>query len=116
VGQSVRTLKQAEVGVPVVVAIREAGISDQTFYPWKAKYFGLEVARQPIRPDAATQDPGWSWVGATTKNPLVESLRCGISSTSYDEFVCVCDKSHSLCPVLSLLLDSELKEKSRRQG
>ena len=28
VGQSVRTLKQAEVGVPVVVVIREAGISE----------------------------------------------------------------------------------------
>jgi len=34
-------------------------------------------------------------------------LRLGISSTSYDELVCLCDKSHSSCSVLSLLLDSE---------
>lgn len=57
-GQIVEALKQAEVGVPVVVVIREAGISKQAFYQWKAKYIGLEAAR----------------FGATT-NPLVETLR-----------------------------------------
>ena len=36
-------LKQAEVGVPVTEVIRKAGISEQTFYQWKAKYAGLEV-------------------------------------------------------------------------
>jgi putative transposase len=36
-------LKQAEVGVPVVELIRKVGISEQTFYRWKAKYVGLEV-------------------------------------------------------------------------
>jgi len=36
-------LKQAEVGVPVVELIRKAGISEQTFYRWKAKYVGLGV-------------------------------------------------------------------------
>jgi hypothetical protein len=45
VGQIVRALKQAEVGVPVVVVIREAGIGKQAFYQWEAKYIGLEVAR-----------------------------------------------------------------------
>lgn len=45
VGQIVGALKQAGVGVPVVVVIREAGISKQAFYQWKAKYIGLEVAR-----------------------------------------------------------------------
>jgi len=39
----VGVLKQAEVGVPVVEVIRKAGISEQTFYRWKAKYVGLEV-------------------------------------------------------------------------
>jgi putative transposase len=36
----------AETGgswVPVVEVIRKAGISEQTFYRWKAKYVGLEV-------------------------------------------------------------------------
>lgn len=43
VEQIVGVLKQAEVGVPVVEVIRKAGISEQTFYRWKAKYAGLEV-------------------------------------------------------------------------
>ena len=43
VEQIVGVLKQAEVGVPVVELIRKVGISEQTFYRWKAKYGGLEV-------------------------------------------------------------------------
>ena len=42
VEQIVGVLKQAEVGVPVVELIRKVGISEQTFYRWKAKY------RQPF--------------------------------------------------------------------
>jgi len=41
--QMVGVLKQAQVGVPVAEVIRKAGISEQTFYRWKAKYAGLEV-------------------------------------------------------------------------
>jgi putative transposase len=36
-------LKQAEIDVPAAEVIRKAGISEQTFYRWKAKYAGLEV-------------------------------------------------------------------------
>jgi putative transposase len=43
VEQIVGVLKQAEVGVPVVELIRKVGISEQTFYRWKAKSVGLEV-------------------------------------------------------------------------
>jgi putative transposase len=43
VEQMIGVLKQTEVGVPVAEVIREAGISEQTFYRWKAKYAGLEV-------------------------------------------------------------------------
>src|SRR5260370_28466638 len=43
VEQIIGVLKQAEVGVPVAEVIRKAGISEQTFYRWKAKYAGLEV-------------------------------------------------------------------------
>jgi len=39
----VAILKQAEVGVPVADLIRQAGISEQTFYRWKKQYVGLEV-------------------------------------------------------------------------
>jgi MFS family permease len=37
-------MNQAEVRVPVVELIRKAGISEPTFYRWKAKYFGLYFA------------------------------------------------------------------------
>jgi putative transposase len=43
VEQIVGVLKQAELGVPVAEVIRKTGISEQTFYRWKAKYAGLEV-------------------------------------------------------------------------
>jgi putative transposase len=42
-GADRRGTEAAEVGVPVVELIRKAGISEQTFYRWKAKYVGLEV-------------------------------------------------------------------------
>jgi putative transposase len=37
VEQIVGVLKQAEVGVPVGELIRQVGISEQTFYPWKQR-------------------------------------------------------------------------------
>ena len=43
VEQIVAILKQAEAGVPVADLIRQAGISEQTFYRWKKQYVGLEV-------------------------------------------------------------------------
>lgn len=43
VEQIIGVLKQAQAGVPVAEVIRLAGISEQTFYRWKAKYAGLEV-------------------------------------------------------------------------
>jgi putative transposase len=43
VEQMIGVLKQAQVGVPVAEVIRKAGLSEQTFYRWKAKYAGLEV-------------------------------------------------------------------------
>ncbi len=41
--QIVGVLKEAEAGVPVKELGRRVGISDATFYHWKAKYGGLEV-------------------------------------------------------------------------
>ena len=43
VEQMVGVLKQAQVDVPVAEVIRKVGISEQTFYRWKARYAGLEV-------------------------------------------------------------------------
>ena len=41
--QIVGVLKQAEAGVPVQELCRQVGMSEATFYHWKAKYGGLEV-------------------------------------------------------------------------
>ena len=43
VEQIVSVLKRAEVGVPIAELIRKVGITEQTYYHWKAKYAGLEV-------------------------------------------------------------------------
>lgn len=37
-------LKQAESGVPVVEICRENGISNATFYNWRAKYGGMDTS------------------------------------------------------------------------
>jgi putative transposase len=41
--QIVGVLKEAEAGISVAEICRRVGISDATFYHWKAKYGGLEV-------------------------------------------------------------------------
>ena len=41
--QIVATIKKKEAGIPVKDICREVGISDATFYNWKAKYGGMEA-------------------------------------------------------------------------
>ena len=42
--QIIGILKQAEVGKSIGELCREHGITDATYYRWKAKYGGLEVS------------------------------------------------------------------------
>lgn len=42
--QIIAILKQAEKGVATPELCRQHGISEQTFYRWKARYGGLEVS------------------------------------------------------------------------
>ena len=42
--QIIAVLKSAEAGAKTVDVCRQHGISDATFYKWKAKYSGLEVS------------------------------------------------------------------------
>lgn len=42
--QIIRVLKEAESGMEVRDLIRRYGISEQTYYRWKSKYGGMEVA------------------------------------------------------------------------
>jgi putative transposase len=41
--QIVKVIKQHEAGVKVADLCRELGISDATFYNWKARYGGMDV-------------------------------------------------------------------------
>ena len=42
--QIIGFLKQAEAGMPIKELCRKGGFSDATFYKWRAKYGGIEVA------------------------------------------------------------------------
>ncbi len=42
--QIIAVLKEADAGVKTAEICRKHGISDATFYKWKAKYSGLEVS------------------------------------------------------------------------
>jgi putative transposase len=42
--QIIHALKEHEAGTKTADICRRLGISDQTFYRWKAKYGGLEVS------------------------------------------------------------------------
>jgi len=39
--QIIAIVKQSEAGMKTVDVCRQAGVSEQTFYRWKAKYGGL---------------------------------------------------------------------------
>ena len=42
--QIIHILKQAEAGTPVTELCREHGMSDATFYKWRAKFGGMDVS------------------------------------------------------------------------
>lgn len=42
--QIIAILRQAEGGVPVAELCREHGMSDASFYKWRAKYGGMDAA------------------------------------------------------------------------
>jgi putative transposase len=42
--QIIGVLKEAEGGMPVPDLLRKHGISQQTYYRWKAKFGGMEVS------------------------------------------------------------------------
>lgn len=43
--QIIGILKEAEAGMKVTDVIRKHGISDATYYNWKAKFGGMSVSR-----------------------------------------------------------------------
>ena len=53
--QIVGVLKESEAGMAMADLCRKHGVSQQTFYRWKAKYGGLEVSE--ARPACFARDP-----------------------------------------------------------
>ncbi len=43
-GQMMAAIKKQEAGIGVKEICRELGVSDATFYNWKAKYGGMELS------------------------------------------------------------------------
>src|SRR5260370_21844400 len=72
VEQMIGVLKQAEVGVPVAEVIRKPGISEQTFYRWKAKYAGLEVDQ--VRQMAQLQEENLALPPSGSKLALMDAV------------------------------------------
>lgn len=42
--QIIATLKQVEAGTKVQDVVRKLGVTEQTYYRWKAKYGGMEAS------------------------------------------------------------------------
>lgn len=42
--QIIKVLKEAEAGVAVAELCRRHGVSEQSFYRWKAKYGGMDIS------------------------------------------------------------------------
>lgn len=42
--QIIKVLKEAETGIPVKELCRKNAMAEQTFYKWKRKFHGMEVA------------------------------------------------------------------------
>ncbi len=42
--QIIGILKEAEAGIPIMELCRKYGISDATYYNWKAKYGGMTIS------------------------------------------------------------------------
>jgi putative transposase len=43
-GQIFQILKEAEAGIPVAELCRKHGMSDASFYKWRAKYGGMDTS------------------------------------------------------------------------
>lgn len=42
--QIIKVLKEAEAGMQIAEVCRKHGVSEQSFYRWKAKYGGMEIS------------------------------------------------------------------------
>ena len=71
--QIIAVLKDAQAGIGVQELCRKHGISDATFYKWRAKYAGLEVS--DVKKLRQLEDEN-----RRLKQPLNLGMRCRTSS------------------------------------
>jgi putative transposase len=78
--QIVGVLRQAEAGVPVKDLCRKLGISDQTFYNWKARYGGLSVSELKRLRELEAENARLKKMYADLALGTKPSRRCSIES------------------------------------
>ena len=67
----IQILKEAEGGVPLKDLMRKYGMSDASFYTWRAKFGGMEVSEaKRLRALRHRASP----VGVNRKLPLLDAL------------------------------------------
>ena len=72
--QIVTALKKQEAGMVVKDIAREMGISDATFYNWKANYGGMEAGDVKRLKDLETEHAELSIENRTMKNLIEKKL------------------------------------------
>jgi putative transposase len=72
--QIVGILKEAEAGVAVKELCRKHGISDTTFYNWKAKYDGLGASELKQLRELEAENARRAWVVDCAGMPGVEAI------------------------------------------
>jgi putative transposase len=75
--QIIGIVKEPEAGTPVAELCRKHGMSDATFYTWKSKYGGLEVAERYRLCDKRARDRPAEWRPCSRRG----RGRSGIGST-----------------------------------
>jgi putative transposase len=70
-------LKEAEAGVPVKDLCRRLGVSDATFYHWKAKYGSLDVSEAQRLRQLEDENPSADGSNEQLHGKLLSSRRAG---------------------------------------
>src|ERR1700761_8642251 len=74
--QIISILKQQEAGLSVKDLAREHGISEATFYNWKAKYGGMEANEVKRMKDLEEENSRLEWIVAnrTLENDPIKNV------------------------------------------
>ena len=68
--QIIGVLREQEAGVTVKEITRRHGVSEQSFYRWKAKYGGLALVANFSRSAGQTSSPTAEWSRTTLRHPV----------------------------------------------